>query len=182
VIPDYKKYINYLDKRPQSHGLFSLTDEPIVLEEVAEEIASHQGFIWTHIVSLKRDDTIRTVFENLESWKNLVRNQIKNIAESQKISLQNLKWYAAFHDKKNNPHVHIILYSNDIKEGFLTNKGIEKIRSCFANEIYKDELHFLYERQTQTRDLIKQKSRDKMREIIFKLDNHQADKKLTNSF
>ena len=38
------------------HGLFSQTDEPIDLDKAAEEVACHEGYIWTHIVSLHRED------------------------------------------------------------------------------------------------------------------------------
>ena len=70
--------------------------------------------------------------------------------------MQRVRWYAAFHDKKTNPHVHIIVYSANEREGFLTNRGIEKIRGGFANDIYQDELHHLYQRQTDLHQGIEQ--------------------------
>ena len=88
----------------------------------------------------------------------IIKRQIPNIAKAQKIDLKNLKWYAAFHDKKNNPHVHIIIYSTDPKEGYLTKDGIEKIRSGFVNDIYADELHHLYAQQTDIRNSLKKES------------------------
>lgn len=139
-----ENYVGYLANRPNSHGLFNEKDEPINLEKVAKEISEHKGNVWTHVVSLRRDDAQKMGYDNLKAWRDLVIRQIPNIAKNQKIDLKNLRWYAAFHDKKTNPHVHIIVYSTNEREGFLTNHGIEKIRSGFANDIYSDELLHLY--------------------------------------
>ena len=59
AIPENKReidcviFMNYLDSRPQSHGLFTGTDEKIVLDKAAKEVANHQGtiyhFVW-HIL------------------------------------------------------------------------------------------------------------------------------------
>ena len=105
-------------------------------------------------------------YDNLKAWRDLVKRQIANIAKSQKIEMKNLRWYAAFHDKKTNPHAHIIVYSANEREGFLTNRGIEKIRSGFANDIYQDELHHLYQQQTDLRNLLKKESAEFMRRLV----------------
>ena len=158
-----ENYVGYLANRPgavkfNTHGLFSQTNEPINLEKVAKEIANHGGNVWTHVVSLRRDDAQKMGYDNLTAWRELVKRQIPSIAKNQKIDLKNLRWYAAFHDKETNPHVHIIVYSQNEREGFLTNHGIEKIRSGFANDIYSDELHHIYEQQTDLRNLLKKES------------------------
>ncbi|GAB5085725.1 MobP3 family relaxase [Ruminococcus sp. 25CYCFAH16] len=166
-----KNYVSYLANRPGAvkfgkHGLFSQSDEPVELEKTAKEIAAHGGNVWTHVVSLRRDSAQAMGYDNLKAWRDLVKRQIANIAKSQKIEMKNLRWYAAFHDKKTNPHAHIIVYSANEREGFLTNRGIEKIRSGFANDIYQDELHHLYQRQTDLRNLLKKESAEFMRRIV----------------
>lgn len=165
-----ENYVGYLANRPgsvkfNSHGLFNEKDEPINLEKVAKEVANHSGNVWTHVVSLRRDDAQAMGYDNLTAWRELVKRQIPNIAKNQKINLKNLCWYAAFHDKETNPHVHIIVYSENEREGFLTNHGIEKIRSGFANDIYSDELHHLYEQQTDLRNLLKKESEQLMKQL-----------------
>ena len=166
-----KNYVSYLANRPGAvkfgkHGLFSQSDEPVELEKTAKEIAAHGGNVWTHVVSLRRDSAQAMGYDKLKAWRDLVKRQIANIAKSQKIEMKNLRWYAAFHDKKTNPHAHIIVYSANEREGFLTNRGIEKIRSGFANDIYQDELHHLYQRQTDLRNLLKKESAEFMRRIV----------------
>ena len=169
-----ENYVGYLANRPGSvklgsHGLFNEKDEPIDLEKVAKEVADHGGNVWTHVVSLRRDDAQKMGYDNLNAWRELVKRQIPKIAKNSKINMTNLKWYAAFHDKKTNPHVHIIVYSTEEREGFLTNHGIEKIRSSFANDIYADELLHLYEQQTDLRNLLKKESEQLMKQLAEKI-------------
>ena len=166
---DREIFMNYLDSRPKSHGLFTGKDEPIVLDRAAKEVANHAGTVWMHIVSLRRDDAKRMGFNTLEAWRELVRRHISDIAAAQKISPQNIRWYAAFHNKETNPHVHIVVYSTDPKEGYLSNTGIEKIRSAFANDIYRDELQNLYQEQTQVRDKLRREAEDIIRNLVSEL-------------
>ncbi|MDE5754796.1 MAG: relaxase MobL, partial [Oscillospiraceae bacterium] len=178
-----ENYIGYLAKRPGAvkfgtHGLFSQENTPIDLNAVMKEVGNHTGNVWTHVVSLRRADAQRMGYDNLTAWRELVKRQILNIARQSKIDLANLKWYAAFHDKETNPHVHIIIYSTNPKEGFLTKQGIEKIRSGFANDIYHDELYHLYGQQTDVRDQLKNLSSDLMKKLseqIFANQNPDAE-------
>ena len=176
-----ENYVGYLSNRPNSHGLFNEKNEPINLENVAKEVADHGGNVWTHVVSLRRDDAQKMGYDNLKAWRDLVIRQIPNIAKNQKIDLKNLRWYAAFHDKKTNPHVHIIVYSTNEREGFLTNHGIEKIRSGFANDVYAGELHHLYEQQTDLRNLLKKESEQLMKQFAKSIsENRNFDVDLMN--
>ena len=178
MVSERENYVGYLANRPgavkfNTHGLFSQTNEPINLEKVAKEIANHGGNVWTHVVSLRRDDAQKMGYDNLKAWRELVIRQIPSIAKNQKIDLKNLRWYAAFHDKETNPHVHIIVYSQNEREGFLTNHGIEKIRSGFANDIYFDELHHIYEQQTDLRNLLKKESEQLMKQLAEKVSQNK---------
>ena len=178
MVSERENYVGYLANRPGSvkfntHGLFSQTNESINLEKVAKEIANHGGNVWTHVVSLRRDDAQKMGYDNLKAWRELVIRQIPSIAKNQKIDLKNLRWYAAFHDKETNPHIHIIVYSQNDREGFLTNHGIEKIRSGFANDIYSDGLNHLYEQQTDLRNLLKKESEQLMKQLAEKVSQNK---------
>jgi hypothetical protein len=134
---------------------------------VAKEIAEHKGNVWTHVVSLRREDAEKMGYTDLESWRQLILRNIPVIAKQSKIDMKNLKWYAAFHDKKTNPHVHIVVYSTNVREGFLTKTGIEKIRSAFANDIYHDELYSLYGQQNTLRNKLKKEAEELMSSLTF---------------
>ena len=181
TVSERENYVGYLANRPNSHGLFNEKNDPINLEKTAKEISEHNGNVWTHVVSLRRDDAQKMGYDNLKAWRDLVIRQIPNIAKNQKIDLKNLRWYAAFHDKKTNPHVHIIVYSTNEREGFLTNHGIEKIRSGFANDVYSDELLHLYEQQTDLRNLLKKESEQLMKQLAKSIsENKNFDAELIN--
>ena len=169
---DREIFMNYLDSRPNSHGLFSENDDPIVLDKAAKEVANHSGALWTHIVSLKREDAERMGYIDLEHWRELVRRHISDIAAAQKIADKNIRWYAAFHNKETNPHVHIVVYSADPKDGYLTKEGIEKIRSAFANDIYRDELQNLFQQQTVVRDKLRSEAKNVMTDLLSELQSN----------
>ena len=152
-----------------SHGLFNEKDEPIILDRVANEIANHKGNVWSHVISLRREDAIRLGYDNSEAWRQLVMRHISDIAKNQKISLCNLKWYAAFHDTTHHPHIHLLVYSENTKEGFLTNEGINKIRSAFANDIFHDDLQSIYQEQTLSRDELKAVSKTEFESVVRKI-------------
>ena len=174
VIGNRQNFVGYMAMRPGvqkrgSHGLFNEKDEPIILDRVANEIANHKGNVWSHVISLRREDAIRLGYDNSEAWRQLVMRHISDIAKIQKISLCNLKWYAAFHDTTHHPHIHLLVYSENTKEGFLTNEGINKIRSAFANDIFKDDLQSIYQEQTLSRDELKAVSKTEFKSIVRKV-------------
>lgn len=174
VIGNRQNFVGYMAIRPGvqkrgSHGLFNEKDEPIILDRVANEIANHKGNVWSHVISLRREDAIRLGYDNSEAWRQLVMRHISDIAKNQKISLCNLKWYAAFHDTTHHPHIHLLVYSENTKEGFLTNEGINKIRSAFANDIFKDDLQSIYQEQTLSRDELKAVSKTEFESVVRKI-------------
>ena len=174
VIGNRQNFVGYIAMRPGvqkrgSHGLFNEKDEPIILDRVANEIANHKGNVWSHVISLRREDAIRLGYDNSEAWRQLVMRHISDIAKNQKISLCNLKWYAAFHDTTHHPHIHLLVYSENTKEGFLTNEEINKIRSAFANDIFHDDLQSIYQEQTLSRDELKAVSKTEFESVVRKI-------------
>ena len=168
------KLVNYMAERPSvvklgKHGLFSQTDDPIDLDKAAEEVASHEGYIWTHIVSLHREDAERLGYNHAEAWKSLVRRNVTTIAEAHRIPLSDLQWYAAFHDTGHHPHIHLMVYSRG-QEGYLSKQSIDTLRSSFGNDIFKQEQYHLFQLQTGLREDIKQKSEQKIRDLIAQAD------------
>ena len=157
-------YLEYMAQRPRSHGLFS-ADGPADLEKTMEEINGHTGPVWTFVYSLKREDAHRLGYENSESWRKLLLAHQTELAQAMKISPSSFRWRAAFHDEKHHPHIHMMVWSADPKQGYLTEKGIEKMRSQLSNEIFRDELLSLY----QKKDLSYSQVRDAATEAMGRL-------------
>ena len=172
------KLVSYMAERPGvvklgKHGLFSQTDDPIDLDVAAEEVSNHEGYIWTHIVSLHREDAERLGYNNAEAWKSLVRRNVTTIAEAHKIPVSDLQWYAAFHDTGHHPHIHLMVYSKG-QEGYLSKQSIDILRSCFGNDIFQQEQYHLFQLQTGLREDIKEKSEQKIRDLISRADVESA--------
>lgn len=146
--------------------MFNEKDEPIILNQAANEIAEHKGNVWSHVVSLHREDAVRLGFDNSDAWRELVKRHISGIAKAQNIPLCNLKWYAAYHDTTHHPHIHLLVYSTNPKQGFLTKAGIDEIRSAFANDIFHDDLQSIYQEQTVSRDELKAVSKNEFESIV----------------
>ena len=183
VIGNRKNLVGYMALRPGAerhgaHGLFTDSDAPIDLNAAANEVANHPGNVWSHVISLRREDAVRLGYTNSYMWRELVKRHISDIANAQNIPLTELKWYAAFHDTTHHPHIHLLVYSKDPKYGYLTKEGIKKIRSVFANDIFQDDLRSIYEAQTLTRNELKVLSENLMKDLLDSADYGETDTEL----
>ncbi len=167
---DLGKLVTYMAVRSGvaklgKHGLFSQTDAPIDLEQAAEEVANHGGYIWTYVVSLHREDAERLGCNNTDAWKSLVRGNMTTITEAHKIPVSDLQWCAAFHNTGHHPHIHLLVYSNGQK-GHLSKQGIESMRSNFGNDIFRQEQYQLFHLQTELRQEVKELAEQRLRDLV----------------
>ena len=165
-LPQEKTYADYIATRPHSQGLFTDAGKEINLRQLSKELNQYQGNLWTVIISLSREDAERLGFDSASRWRDFLRSERSEIAEQFHIPQGNLRWYAAFHNEKHHPHVHLMVWSEDEKEGYLSEKGIEKLRSSFAKSIFAQDWCNIYDRYTEARNTLRQESRERMREII----------------
>ena len=175
LIAKRENYVQYIAKRPRvekygSHGLFTDANVHISLENVAKEVSEHRGIVWTNILSLRREDAARLGFEKGEAWRNLIRGQAEKMAEAMKIPLEDLRWYAAFHNESYHPHCHIVAYSAG-KEPYMSQQGMLKLKASFAREIFRQDRMQHYELQTQFRDELNLQARDIVAEIIQQINS-----------
>lgn len=173
---DREKYVSYIAQRPRvekvsSHGLFTDDGVPIVLSDVQKEIAESKSNVWTHIISLKREDAERLGYNNANAWMNLIRSQRNMIAENMKIAPENFRWYAAFHNEGHHLHIHMIAYSTKPNEAYLTEKGIENIKSNLAKVIFRQDLISIYQKQTEHRDKLRAEARDIVDDLVSKINS-----------
>lgn len=171
-----KAYADYIATRPRverfgSHGLFTDDGVQVQLSKVTEELDSHKGNIWTAIISIRREDAERLGFNTGTRWRDMLRTQTEALAKNLKIPMENLRWYAAFHNESHHPHVHLIAYSTVENEGYLTQKGVENLRSSFARDIFQQDLLCIYERQTEHRDKLRAEARDIVEDLVLKINS-----------
>ena len=163
-------YMAYMGSRPRSHGLFG--DEEIVdMNAAMEELNNYPGSIWTHIISLKREDAERLGYDNAKAWHDLLRTHRNDIAAAMHIPPNSFRWYAAFHDEGDHPHVHMMAWSVKPGQAYLNQDGIRKIKSELTNDIFHMEMLHLYEQKSVSRDELVRQARKAMLELAHQMQN-----------
>ena len=162
-------YMNYIATRPGTekrgcHGLFGDGDT-VDLNAAKAEIEGYSGRVWTHIISLKREDAARLGYDNAMAWRSLLRSHRNEIAAAMKIPPDHFRWYAAFHNEADHPHVHMMAWSSDPKEGYLRKRGIEAIKSKLTNDIFRHEMLNLYEQKSEQRDTVIENARIRLKQL-----------------
>ena len=155
-IHEAEQYMKYIATRPRAerigaHGLFG-DEETVSLEKAMEELENYTGNVWTHIISLKREDAVRLGFDNAAAWRNLIRAHRNDIAAAMKIPPNDFRWYAAFHDEGEHPHIHMMAWSTKPGQAYLSKEGIRQIKSKLTNDIFRNEMLHLYEQKSDSRN------------------------------
>ena len=179
AIHESEQYMKYIATRPRAerigaHGLFGDKDA-VSLEKAMEELENYTGNVWTPVVALRREDAERLGYDSAESWQALVNASICDIAKAYKIRPENLRWYAAFHQKPNQVHIHMIIFSADPKEGYLTKEGIREMKSVFARRIYHADRMHIYQQKDTARQELQAQTRKAMVECIAQLEHGTSD-------
>lgn len=112
----------------------------------------------------------RLGYNNANAWKSLVRRNVLEIAKAHKIEPSDLQWYGAFHNTTHHPHIHLLVYSKS-GQGYLTNNGIESMRSAFGNDIFRNEQYKLFEMLTEIRDELKNEAKNVIDDLVAKIDS-----------
>lgn len=174
LIGKRENYVDYIANRPRvervgEHGLFTDAGQSVVLAKVQGEVAKHKGAVWTHVVSLRREDAARLGYDSAKQWMALLRSKRAMLCKHMRIDSENLRWYAAFHNEGHHPHVHLMVYSAKDNDGYLTEKSIEAMRSELAHDIFRQDFAHLYDKQNQARAELKTGAADVMRKMMKEL-------------
>jgi TPR repeat protein len=170
-----ENYVDYIAHRPRAqrmgaHGLFTDSGEPIALDPVAKEAAAHPGVLWLPIISLRREDAARLGYDNAANWRAFLSSYARDMAAGLKIRPEHFRWYAAYHDEGHHPHVHIVCWSEDPREGFLTKQGIHDIKSGLAARLFRQELLHVYEQQTAYRQQLGAQTKDELAALVARME------------
>ena len=173
-IDERENFVGYIANRPGvqrvgTHGLWNADGQVPVMQTAMDEVSQHEGNVWRPIISLPREDAERLGYDNVAAWQNLIKSSLIDIAEGYKIKPDHLRWYAAMHVKEKHIHVHMIIFSTDPKEGYLTKQGIKQIKSALVRQVYKDDLLNVYQKQTSHRDRLQENALEVMESLIQKM-------------
>ena len=166
-----ENFLSYMAHRPGvqkegDHGLWDADGRVPNLSRAVRELAEHPGNVWTPVIALRREDAERLGYDHAEAWRSLVCACLPEIAQGYKIHPDHLRWYAAFHQKERQVHIHMVIFSTDPKEGYLTKAGIRQVKSAFARRIYQQDLLHVYEQKTAYRNTLQREARQAMAELI----------------
>ncbi|MCC2258778.1 MobP3 family relaxase [Intestinimonas aquisgranensis] len=164
------QYMKYIATRPRverlgEHGLFG-DDDLVSLDAAMNELENYTGNVWPHIISLKREDAARLGFDNASAWRDLLRAHRNDIAAAMKIPPNDFRWYAAFHDEGDHPHIHMMAWSAKAGQAYLSKDGIRQIKSTLTNHIFQNEMLHLYEQKSVSRDELVREARKAMLEMV----------------
>lgn len=173
-LDERENFIGYIANRPgvrklNEHGLWNADGQVPVMQTAMDEVSHHEGNVWRPIISLPREDAERLGYDHVEAWQNLIKLSLIDIAEGYKIKPDHLRWYAAMHMKEKHIHVHMVIFSTDPKEGYLTKQGIKQIKSALVRQVYKDDLLNVYQKQTVHRDKLQENALEVMDSLIQKM-------------
>jgi hypothetical protein len=155
-------YMEYMAERPRSHGLFG-DEDSVDIDDAMQELNEYPGNIWTHIISLKREDAERLGYDHAAQWCNLIRARRNELAAAMNIPPGDFRWYAAFHDEGGHPHIHMMAWSVKPGLAYLSKDGIRKIKSTLTNDIFKQEMLHTYEQKSSSRDELVRRAREEMK-------------------
>ena len=158
-------YMEYMAERPRSHGLFG-DEDAVDMSAAMKELNEYPGNIWTHIISLKREDAERLGYDHAAQWRNLIRAHRNDIASAMNIPPSDFRWYAAFHDEGGHPHIHMMAWSAKPGQAYLSRDGIRKIKSALTNDIFKQELLHTYEQKSSSREELVRRVREEMKALV----------------
>lgn len=166
-----ENYLDYVANRPGvkalgEHGLWDANGKVPSLENAVAEVAQHTGNVWTPIISLSRENAERLGYTDIKNWQDLINASITDIAKGYKIHPDRLRWYAAMHEKEKHIHVHMVLFSTDPKEGYLSRQGIRSIKSALVSTIYRNDRLHIYEQKDEQRGLLRQEAEARMATLI----------------
>ena len=166
-----ENYLDYVANRPGvkamgEHGLWDANGKVSPLENAVAEVAQHTGNVWTPVISLSRENAERLGYTDLKNWQELINASITDIAKGYKIHPDRLRWYAAMHEKEKHIHVHMVLFSTDPKEGYLSRQGIRSIKSALVSTIYRNDRLHIYEKKDHQRSILQQEAEEQMASLI----------------
>ena len=175
-----ENFIDYISHRPGvqkdgEHGLWDANGKVKNLAQAVREVAEHPGNVWTPVIALRREDAERLGYDSVENWQALVKESVNDIAAAYKIQSDNLRWYAAFHRKPKQVHIHMIVFSTDPREGYLTKDGIRQVKSAFARRIYYADRMHIYQQKDTARQELQVQARKAMVECIAQLEHGSMD-------
>ena len=160
--PDAKELMEYEDYLSHPTKATASALITLALEANWDRLSSMDGY--AKYIAL-RPRAERLGYNHADAWRTLLRTHRNDIAAAMKIPPEDFRWYAAFHDEGNHPHVHMMAWSAKPNQAYLSKDGIRQIKSTLTNQIFQQELLHVYEQKSKSRNELVAEARKAMLEL-----------------
>lgn len=170
---DYIATRSGVDAGYDIHGLFgSILDteevemlELEIIKKHIQEISNKNIDVYKTSISLRGDDAIAHGITTKREWKNLIEERMPDIAKAFKIPLNDLEWVAAFHNKKDKPHCHLVIWNKnqDLSVRRKPYINFKEVKKAIAKGVYKEELKAMYDIKDISKGAVEKISQEEMR-------------------
>lgn len=175
-----KTHVNYIGKTDGAenngeHSLFgTLNNNENIYEMKKSHILAYiknkvsiGAYVYRTVISLTEEDSERYGYTTKNDWENLIRANIKLIADEYNIKLENLDWVASFHTKEEHPHVHLVFYDNSNFKKVKPYVQYDKIKQKLNYYVYKKDIQPLLDEKNTIKKEIKNVFQDNIDEIVY---------------
>lgn len=151
------RYIAYMDRQSP---LFNADGELLAQTAIDKYLDTAPSFVWDQVFSIGAEDAQRLGVDR-SYMQSLLCAHKAEIAKAYNIRPENIQLIASWHEKDHHPHLHLVYYSTDSREGYLKahkdtqdqvlNHATERVKSLLVNEIFRGDMAPLKEAKAAQR-------------------------------
>lgn len=184
-----KSHINYIGRTEGAenngeHSLFGTLNnnenvyrmkKSDILAYIKDKVSSG-AYVNKTVISLTGEDSEKYGYTTRDDWENLIRANIKIIADEYNIKLENLDWVASFHTEEEHPHIHLVFYDKSVTKRAKPYVQYDKIKQKLNYSVYKKDIQPLLDEKNS----IKKEIRDIFKNNIDEIVSYDANKIFNN--
>ena len=174
-----KSHINYIGRTEGAenngeHSLFGTLNnnenvyrmkKSDILAYIKDKVSSG-AYVYKIVISLTGEDSEKYGYTTRDDWENLIRANIKIIADEYNIKLENLDWVASFHTEEEHPHIHLVFYDKSVTKRAKPYVQYDKIKQKLNYSVYKKDIQPLLDEKNSIKKEIKDIFKNNIDEIV----------------
>lgn len=174
-----KSHINYIGRTEGAenngeHSLFGTLNnnenvyrmkKSDILAYIKDKVSSG-AYVYKTVISLTGEDSEKYGYTTRDDWENLIRANIKIIADEYNIKLENLDWVASFHTEEEHPHIHLVFYDKSVTKRAKPYVQYDKIKQKLNYSVYKKDIQPLLDEKNSIKKEIKDIFKNNIDEIV----------------
>lgn len=174
-----KSHVNYIGRTEGAenngeHSLFGTLNnnenvygmkKSDILAYIKDKV-SLGAYVYKTVISLTGEDSEKYGYTTKDDWENLIRANIKLIADEYNIKPENLDWIASFHTEEEHPHIHLVFYDKSVTKRAKPYVQYDKIKQKLNYFVYKKDIQPLLDEKNSIKKEIKDIFKNNIDEIV----------------